>query len=296
MRNSGPANNSRSGSGAYGGPQNSGYNSGGYRGRGGGGFNNRGGVNNNTVGGYNRGGFQSSMRGGFQGGMGGFQGSAMGVMQPYGGLQNRGGMAGGMSMGMRGGRGGMGNGMMGMPMGGMNMSAMGAMGLGMPMATGMGMQGMPNFRHESTFNASQLHGQTASPVQSANSSTHTSWGPAPPSVSTNGHKPFAASSGVAQPPNMSGGHITRTKDSLGSAWAGYTQYSTPLHATFPSSAAAFNTVARPQQSAMLKRTSFDTGNQTHFNPAFFPQQQGLQSPSSDSNWGNPHGAKRTRQE
>ena len=270
---------------------NLGYNnSGGYRGNRGGGYNNRGGMNN--MGGYNRGGFQQPMTGGFQGG---FQGSPMAGMQPYGGFQNRGGMAGGMRggpMGMRGGRGGMGNGMMGMQMNGMGMGAMGGMGMNMPaMGAGMGMQGMPtSYNYSNTNPFGHPHpGFSATPaVQYQSPAPQAQHYPGPPadSSSTTSHRTIAP--GINGNPN--------------SAWASYTQYSSAAASPPPAYSTQApipggNVTPSSTSRAALNRTSSWAGNQTHFNPAFFPQQQQGQqgSASPDANW-NPHGAKRTRQE
>ena len=309
MRNSGPANNNRSTPNAYGGagsingiPQpNMGFNnsSGGYRGNRGGGYTSRGGGMNNMTG-YNRGGFQQPMPGGFQGSsMGGFQSSAIGGMQSYGGFQNRGGMAGGMRggpMGMRGGRGGMNpNGMMGMPMNGMGMGAMagqiGGMGMNMPqMGGGMGMQGMQHSYDHSHVNSAGRHGSSANPA-------------ATPASSTPQSRQYSPSgSAGSSSPMMRGVCGSGRKSISGATWASYTQYSPPPAGSplthFPSQVGAPCTTIIPSpQNTTLKRKSSFTGNQAHFNPAFFPpQRQGQQSNSGgDANW-NPHGAKRTRQE
>lgn len=292
MRNNGPANN-RSGSAAYGGggaggmsSQNTGYNNtGGYRGNRGGGYNNRGGMNNTS--GFNRGGFRQPMTGGFQGsGMGGFQGVSMGGMQPYGAFQGRGGMAGGMRGGTMG-RGGMNaNGMMGMPMGGMGMGAMGAMGMNMPqMGGGMGMQGMPGSYNQTPVSTITQYGSSATPAVHPTSYSPQA-GQYPPSI------PVGASS------SSTGGFMTGTSNNPSSTWAGYTQYSsTPSMSSpssFPSQASTLGTsVTSYQPSMTLNQEPLTTGNQAHFNPAFFPQ--GQAAGGGDANW-NPHGAKRTRQE
>ena len=313
MRNNNTPNSNRSTSGSHGPggmnsmpPQPMGYNmnnsAGGYRGGRGGGYNSRGGMNNMS--GYNRGGFQQAMTAGFQGApMAGFQGSPMGSMQAYSGFQNRGGMMGGMRggpMGMRGGRGGMSpNGMMGMPMGPMGMGGMGSpmgnMGMGMPqMNGGMGMQGMQGFHNFPTSNPARSHmGPTAQAEQHA-----------PPSKLV--RQPVVNATG-GQPTQMRGGYSGSPQP--GAYWASLTQYSptsacTPL-SRFPSQVTASTsatTPTAPQQSSTLKRTFTISGqagfqtNQAHYNPAFFPQQQGQQAGGGgDASW-NPHGAKRTRQE
>lgn len=300
MRSNAPANSNRSTPGAYGGTgQNTGYNNSGgsYRGNRGGGYNNRGGMNN--MGGYQRGGFQQPMTGGFQGGVSGFQGSPMGGMQSYGGFQNRGGMAGGMRggpTGMRGGRGGM-NGMMGMPMNGMGMGAMSGMGMSMPqMNAGMGMQGMPGSYNRPSCNplgryASPAIGPVWAPFSAtpAGSSTYSA-----PKARL--YSPSGSGRGGSSSPNIRGGGAPKSNSDPGSAWASYTQYSPSAASPPPVYSSLPATAAPSQSSTALKRKSSVAGNQPHFNPAFFPQQQqGQQSPTGDSNW-NPHGAKRTRQE
>ena len=274
--------------------QNMGYNnSGSYRGNRGG-YNNRGGGTNN-MGGYNRGGFQQPMAGGFQSG---FQPSPMGGMQAYGGFQNRGGMAGGMRggpMGMRGGRGGMGSGIMGMPMTGMGMGPMGGMGMNMPqMGVGMGMQGMPgsyNYPSVNPQGSSGLYarpaGQFRSPVLQAQ------------------QQPGPSSPGLLPPMQRGMSAPGRSSSNVGSAWAQYTHYAiTP--STTPSTHSLTQmtnptpgnlSAPPPPSSQMLNYRSSSVGNQAHFNPAFFPQQQQAQQGvgSPDASW-NPHGAKRTRQE
>ena len=278
--------------------QNIGYNnSGGYRGNRGGGYNNRGGMNN--MGGYNRGGFQQPMTGGFQGG---FQGSPMGGMQPYGGFQNRGGMAGGMRgspMGMRGGRGGIGNGMMGMPMNGMGMGAMGGMGMNMPqMAGGMGIQGMPSSYNYSNTNPFGYHGLSATrAVQYTSTAPQAQY----TSVAPQGQQYSRPAPASPSTPEKRGRIAPGMNSNHNSAWAHYTQYSpapaSPPPAYSTQAPTPGNITPPSTSSAALNRTSSWIGNQTHFNPAFFPQQnQGQQgSASPDANW-NPHGAKRTRQE
>lgn len=233
--------------------------------------------------GFNRGGFQQPMTGSFQGSGMGFQGSSMGGMQPYGGFQNRGGMGGGMrggAMGMRGGRGGMNNGMMGMPMSGMGM---GAMGMNMPQMGGaMAMQGMPGSYHQPHVNPT-AHGSHANPPG------HTAY--VAPIVRQ--YSPSSAAGSSA--PETFGGSVPPSGSKPGSAWASYTQYSsssTSPPADSASQATAPGTSFLPLQSTTLKRDSSMTGNQTHFNPAFFPQGQ---QAGGDASW-NPHGAKRTRQE
>ena len=274
--------------------QSMGYNnSGSYRGNRGG-YNNRGGGTN-SMGGYNRGGFQQPMASGFQSG---FQATPMGGMQPYGGFQNRGGMAGGMRggpMGMRGGRGGMGNGIgsgiMGMPMSGMGMGPMGGMGMNMPqMGVGMGMQGMPGSHSYPSVNpsgSSQLYARPAGQFRSSSLQAQ--------------HQPDPSSAGLL-PPMKRRRSIPERNSDAGSAWAQYTHYSTT-----PSSAPSIYSLSQmttpgslsapPPSSQMLNHRSSSLGNQAHFNPAFFPQQQQVQQGvgSPDANW-NPHGAKRTRQE
>lgn len=92
-----------------------------------------------------------------------------------------------------------------------------------------------------------------------------------------------------------GGSVPRPSRSPGTAWASYTQYSSPSTnspAAFASQATAPGSSFPPLQSTTLKLESSMTGNQAHFNPAFFPQGQQV---GGDSSW-NPHGAKRTRQE
>lgn len=308
QRNSGASNNNRSTTGAYGGggtgmtgmqSQNMGYNnSGGYRGNNrGGGYNNRGGVNN--MGGYNRGGFQQPMTGAFQGG---FQASPMGAMQPYGGFQNRGAMAGGMRgspMRMRGGRGGMGNGMMGMPMNGMGMPAMGGMGMNMPqMAGDMGMQGMLasyNYSNPNPFGHLELPATPAVHYTSAEPQAQHTY------VAPQGQQHFYPSFTGPSPPKTRGSIAPGMNSDSSSAWAQYTQYSPPAAIPPPAYSSQARTPGKvtphPSSSAALKRTSSWIGTQTHFNPAFFPQQsQGQQGGASpDANW-NPHGAKRTRLE
>lgn len=299
MRNNAPASNNRSTSGAYGGtgaggmsgtPQHhGGFNnssSGGYRGNRGGGYNPRGGSGP----GYNRGGFHQPATGGYGSNMGGFQ---MGGMQSYGAFQNRGAMMGavrGGAIGIRGGRGGVApNGMMGMPMAGMGMGAMGGMGMSMPqMGGGIGIQGMQRFYNSPPVNAVGRYGSSANPVGL--------FPPAQPPA--NQHPPVAS----AASPLLRGGLNPPTNVAPGSAWANYTQYSSsPASnppASFPSHAAAPGTAITPAQpSSALKRKSSLTGNQTHYNPAFFAQQQQGQhnGATGDVNW-NPHGAKRTRQE
>lgn len=274
--------------------QSMGYNnSGSYRGNRGG-YNNRGGGANN-MGGYNRGGFQQPMAGGFQSG---FQATPMGGMQPYGGFQNRGGMAGGMRggpMGMRGGRGGMGSGIgsgiMGMPMSGMAMGPMGGMGMNMPqMGVGMGMQGMPGSYSYPSVNPAASSGLYARPAGHFGSSGLKAE-----------HQPDPPSAGSI-PPMQRGRSVPGRKSNAGSAWAQYTHYSiTPSNASSTHSLPQMTTpgsLSVPSPSSqMLNHRSSSVGNQAHFNPAFFPQQQqgqqGVGSP--DASW-NPHGAKRTRQE
>ena len=274
--------------------QSMGYNnSGSYRGNRGG-YNNRGGGTNN-MGGYNRGGFQQPMAGGFQSG---FQATPMGAMQPYGGFQNRGGMAGGMRggpMGMRGGRGGMGSGIgsgiMGMPMSGMGMGPMGGMGMNMPqMGVGMGMQGMPgsySYPSVDPAGSSDLYARPAVQFRSSGLKSE--------------HQPGPSSAGLLTPMQR-GRSVPGRNSNAGSAWAQYTHYSiTPSSApsthSLPQMTTPGSLSAPPPSSQMLNHRSSSVGNQAHFNPAFFPQQQqgqqGVGSP--DANW-NPHGAKRTRQE
>ena len=274
--------------------QSVGYNnSGSYRGNRGG-YNNRGGGTNN-MGGYNRGGFQQPMAGGFQSG---FQATPMGGMQSYGGFQNRGGMAGGMRggpMGMRGGRGGMGSGIgggiMGMPMSGMGMGPMGGMGMNMPqMGVGMGMQGMPgsySYPSVDPVGSSGLYARPAGQFRSSGLKSE--------------HQPGHSSAGLL-PPMQRGRSVPGRNSNAGSAWAQYTHYSlTPSSApsthSLPQMTTPGSLSAPPLSSQMLNHRSSSVGNQAHFNPAFFPQQQqgqqGVGSP--DANW-NPHGAKRTRQE
>lgn len=283
MRNT---NNNRSAayqSGAGNSAQQSGYNSnssgGGYRGNRGGGYNNRGASLNS----YNRGGFQQSMSGGFQGSpTTGFQG--MGGMQPYGGFQNRGGMMGGMrggAVGMRGGRGGMGgNAMMAMPMGTMGLGGMGPQmgGLGMSMpqlGAGMGMQGMQSFQ---TFPSSTGSGQypyagagVASPDLGAN-----------PDMSLPNQGPWGNYTGHLQPP--AGSHTS------------HFPYQTSASSTTVSPVSMQQSGALTPKSTLPGQGAFQ-GNQAHYNPAFFPQQQQGQAGGvvGDASW-NPHGAKRTRQE
>lgn len=290
MRNI-PANNNRSNSGAYGGSgtgQNTSYNS--YRGNRGGGYNNRGGGMNNMSG-FNRGGFQQPMASGFQGSsMGGYQSTPMGGMQSYGGFQGRGGMAGGMrggAMGMRGGRGMNSNPMMAMPVGGMGMGGMGAMGMNMPqMGGGMGMQGMAGSYSQPPVNSPPQFGPPAVLAGRFGSSltqpTHHS-----PSGPVSDSSPMAfRRSGIAASRNPS------------SAWASYTQYSSPPSSSspahFPLHSPSPCIIASPQSTAGLNHEPLITGTQAHFNPAFFAQGQ-QSSGTGDASW-NPHGAKRTRQE
>ncbi len=300
MRNNAPANNNRSTPGAYGGAssQNTGYNnSGGYRGNRGGGYSNRGSMNN--MGGYNRGSFQQPIAGGFQGGMTGFQGAPMGAMQPYGGFQNRGGMAGGMRggpMGMRGGRGGI-NGIMGMPMNGMGIGTMGSMGMSMPqMNAGMGMQGMPGFHNLSPSNPPGRYGSPATgPAWTNPSATPARWVSAPTAPARSSRSASQARPCPCYGPGRSGSSSPESNSHPSSAWANYTEYSTSASSHPPACSPLPAATPLSQSSTTLKRKSSSAGNQPHFNPAFFTQQQGQQSPTGDSNW-NPHGAKRTRQE
>lgn len=258
-------------------PNNSG---GGYRGNRGGGYSSRGGGIGGTTG-YNRGGFQQPMTGGFQSTpMNAFQG--MGGAQPYGGFQTRGGMMGGMrggSNGMRGGRAGMGaNGMMTMPMGGMGMgnmgNQMGGLGMGMPqMGAGMGLQGMQSF---------QTPPSATGPGQYAYPST---------AIASPGFGAYSNGN-----PNASGSWVNR---------AGYSQSPTSIPPSYSLSyqPSGSSTAAIPldvrQNSTLTPTASISgqaafQGNQAHYNPAFFPQQQPGMS-AADASW-NPHGAKRTRQE
>ncbi len=233
--------------------------------------------------GFNRGGYQQPMTGGFQGSSMGFQGSAMG-MQPYGSFQGRGGVAGGMrggAMGMRGGRGAMNNGMMGLPMGGMSM---GAMGMAMPQMGGaLAMQGMPGSYNQPHVKPTAPYGSSAVP-------------PGTSAYITPAIRQFSPSgSGGLPAPLTLGGSVPRPSSSPGTSWASYTQYSSPptnSPADFTSQAPALGGSFIPLQSTTLKLDSSMTGNQAHFNPAFFPQ--GHQA-GGDASW-NPHGAKRTRQE
>jgi len=234
--------------------------------------------------GFNRGGFQQPVTGGFQGSGMGFQGSAMGGMQPYGGFQGRGGVAGGIrsgAMGMRGGRGAMNNGMMGMPMSGMGM---GAMGMNMPQMGGaMAMQGMPGSYNQPHVEPTAPYGSSAVPPGYSAYTT-----PVVRQYSPSG------SAGSHAPVTL-GGSVPRPSSNPGTAWASYTQYSLPptnFSADFTSQATAPGTSSTPLQSTTLKLESSMTGNQAHFNPAFFPQGQQV---GGDASW-NPHGAKRTRQE
>ena len=275
-QNNRPPSNNYGTSGSIGGApqQQMGYNSNsGYRGNRGG-YNNRGGSMPN-MGGYNRGGFQQNMSGGFQATpMGGFQGSSMAGMQPYGGFQNRGGMMGGMRGGQMGMRGGRGN-MMGMPMGAMNMGGMpgqmAGMHMGMPqMGTGMGMQGM-----QSHFNYSPAIAVTSAQYTAAltpHAPTPNSWSYAntPTSIQMGGYPPSISSF----PSNLS---------YAAAASASTTLNHTPLNRSLK------------QETSQLGTTGFQAA-QTHYNPAFFQQQQGVQGGGmGDSSW-NPHSAKRPRQE
>jgi hypothetical protein len=234
--------------------------------------------------GFNRGGFQQPMTGGFPGPSMGFQGSAMGGMQPYGGFQGRGGVAGAMpgsAMGMRGGRGGMNTGMMGMPMAGIGM---GAMGMNMPQMGGaMAMQGMPGSYNQPHVKPTAQYGLSAVP-------------PGHSAYITPVTTQYSPSGSVGFPPPVTlGGSVPRPSSSPGTAWASYTQYSSPSTdppAEFTSQATAPGNSFTPLQSTSLNHESSMTGNQAHFNPAFFPQGQQI---GGDASW-NPHGAKRTRQE
>ena len=249
------------------------------------------------MGGYNRGGFQQPMTGGFQSG---FQPSPMGGMQAYGGFQNRGGMAGGMRggpMGMRGGRGGMGSGIMGMPMTGMGMGPMGGMGMNMPqMGVGMGMQGMPGSHSYPSVKPQGSSGLYATPAGQFRSPTFQPQ-----------HQPDPPSAGLLPPMQRGRSAPGRSSSSsnAGSAWAQYTHYSIAPSATpsthsltqMPTPTPGNLNAPAPPSSQMLNYRSSSLGNQAHFNPAFFPQQQQAQQGvgSPDASW-NPHGAKRTRQE
>lgn len=189
---------------------------------------------------------------------------------------------------MRGGRGGMNNGMMNMPMNGMGMGAMGAMGMNMPqMGVGMGMQGMPAFHHQSHVSPSVRYGSSATPAGRSTSSN--------PQI----RQYSPSSSQGAYSPGTAAASAPETNSNPGAAWTTYTQYSPPPSispsAHFPSQATTPGTsfpTLRPSKT--LKREPSMTGNQAHFNPAFFPQGQSSGG-TGDASW-NPHGAKRTRQE
>ena len=234
--------------------------------------------------GFNRGGFRQNMGGGFQGsGMGGFQGGT----PPYGGFQGRGGMGGSMRGGSMG-RGGMNtNSMMGMPMGAMGMGGMGAMGMNMPqMGGGMGMQGMPGSYNHPHVSPIPYYGPSAAPAVRS----------IPQDSQIRQNMPSASKSISSQ---LSGGVAPGIGVNPSSKWAGYTQYSltssTSPSPSFPShTTASSNATVSFPLSAMLKQEQSSTGNQAHFNPAFFPQGQAAVG-AGDASW-NPHGAKRTRQE
>ena len=284
MRNNGSGTN-RSSSGGYsssGPPPQSNYNNGGYRGRGGG-YNSRGGV---QAGGYNSrgGGFQQPMGQNFTPGSmnGGFQGGPMSGIQPYNGFNNRGGVMGNMrggNMGMRGGRGGMNNGMMGMPMGGMGMPPMGAMAMGMPqMGAGMGMQGMQ-------YN--DFLRNPAGPSQQQYFPFTRSSTPTTGSITLRNSVSYSAA----------GLPVPRFGNTF--AWSPSRVSSSPPLPCLSASAVQ----PESNQDGRLKRKSSDSGPVgfqgpgAHYNPAFFPNQQGggPAGGAVDAHY-NPHGAKRTRQE
>ena len=291
MRNT-PASNNRSTSGAYGssgtGGQHTGYNS--YRSNRGGGYNNRG-VGMSTMSGFTRGGFPHSMASGFQSsGISGYQGGPMGAMQPYGGFQGRGAIVGGVrggQFGIRGGRAGMNpSGMMSMPMNSLAIGGLGSMNMNMnmpQMSGGMVMQGMQG-SHSPHVHPTPLHSSSTVPPNRYRSlvpqeEQHIRTGPigaSSPGV------PIGLGAGASNKPS--------------SAWASYTQYSTsPLDpARFPSQSSPPTAMPPFQPQESLNRSSYMTGNQAHFNPAFFPQGQ-QNVGAGDASW-NPHGAKRTRQE
>ena len=310
LRNTTSLSANRSTSGGYGSPggmnglpqQQSNFNAnnsnGGYRGSNRGGYNSRGAGMNGMSGYNNRGGYQPPMSGGFQGQqMGGFQNTPMGAIQPYGGFQNRGAMMGGMRsgpMGMRGGRGAMSpNGMMGMPMGGMGMGGMtgqmSGMGMSIPQmggGMGMGMQGMQGFYNRPVTNTATLVGQYPS-------SGYTAFHPP-----NHGGAPGSMISRTSDGPNV--------QQHWGYNPAGVQPAPGSTSTQFPSSAKVVSTAFNPSpsvHSATLNRNESQPGQggfqgaQAHYNPAFFPQQQGSQQGvgAGDSSW-NPHGAKRTRQE
>ncbi|KAI9885659.1 MAG: hypothetical protein M1823_002528 [Watsoniomyces obsoletus] len=262
-----------------------------FRGGRGGGFNNRGPRmnNNNNMGGFQNRSFSGPMGGSPMGGSptGGFQnppmmGFAMGGMNPFaGGFANRGGgmMGGGMRGGPvqgRGGRGGMGpNGMMagmgnmggggmmngmGGPMGGMGMNPMGV----------QGMQQQPAYHPQQQQRAPQAMSGMGNPNMSRFPSG--GYSGLSTTLSYPGQYPLTPTSLLAAPPPP------------------------PNSFHFHSPPRMMNTLLnRNFGSSHLGQGGFQ-GPQTHYNPAFFGQNQATGGGGGgDGNW-NPHGAKRHRPE
>ncbi len=243
-----------------------------FRGGRGGGFNNNRGprMNNNMGGGFPNRNFSGPPMGGAP--TGGFQsppmvGFMMGGMNPFvGGFANRGNMMGGMRggpVGGRGGRGGMGpNGMMA-GMGNMGGGMMGGMGgpMGGMGMNPMGVQGTQPFYHQQQ----QRPPQAMSGMGNPNMSRFPSGYPGP---STTGSYP---------------GQYPLTPAS-----------STSPHSLHYSSPPRMNgSLNRNSGSHHLGQGGFQ-GPQTHFNPAFFGQNQAAGG-VGDGSW-NPHGTKRQRPE
>ncbi|KAG7008851.1 RNA-dependent RNA polymerase 1 [Physcia stellaris] len=223
----------------------------------------RGGYRGNRGGGYNNrgggmGGTTGYNRGGFQQPMtGGFQSTPMNAFQGLGGAQPYGGFQnrGGMMGGMRGGSVGMRG-----ARGGMGANAMMAMPMG-----GMGMGNMGNQMGGLGMGMPQMGVGTG--MQGMQSFQ-------PPPFAT-GPGQYAYPVPTSNPPSYSLSYLP----------GGSSTAAVPLDVQQ-------NSILTPVTS--ISGQAGFPGNQAHYNPAFFPQQQPGMG-AADASW-NPHGAKRTRQE